>query len=89
MDDESEPGYVYLSSGQGIYIALRAKPDGSSWTDVFLELAEKSEPCLHSDEAIVNIVLEEVDSFFSGEGEAARVAEIIQSRVSMYLAEQS
>lgn len=88
MDDESELGYVYLSSGQGIYIALRAKPDGSSWTDVFLELAEKSEPCLHSDEAIVNIVLEEVDRFFSGEGDAARVAEIIQSRVSMYLAEQ-
>ncbi|MCM1118117.1 MAG: extracellular solute-binding protein [bacterium] len=85
----NSPGHQYLDRGQGIFSTLRLKPDGSSYVDDFLELAEKSGPLPQGDEMIGEIVMEEAESFFAGDKDAATVAGLIQSRVRLYLAENS
>ncbi|MCM1118963.1 MAG: ABC transporter substrate-binding protein [bacterium] len=89
IDDDYYPEYLSLSLGQGYYLALKQKPDGSSCVDDFLYLAENSVPRPHSDDSIAQIVMEEADSFFSGDKDAATVAGIIQNRIKLYLQENS
>lgn len=83
-----ETGEVMINQGGGYYIPVATKPDGTDWLEDYLELAERCEPRSRGMEAIVEIVLEEADSFFAGDKDAAAVAGIIQSRVQMYLAER-
>lgn len=89
VDSPHYPEYIYLSIGEGFYTALKQKPDGSSCMDDFLYLAENSVPRFHSDDSIAQIVMEEADSFFSGDKDAATVAGIIQNRIKLYLQENS
>ncbi|MCM1119409.1 MAG: ABC transporter substrate-binding protein [bacterium] len=88
-ESPNNPGYQALDTGQGKYHMLMLKPDGSSCVDDFLELAEKSGPLPQGDEMIGEIVMEEAESFFAGDKDAATVAGIIQSRIRLYLAEHS
>ena len=87
--DKEYPTYELLYRGHGEYSYLQMKPDGSSCISDFLELAEKSGPLPRSDDAIARIVMEEAESFFAGDKDAATVAGIIQNRVKLYLAEHS
>lgn len=40
-------------------------------------------------EELINIIIEEIDSYLGGARSAEETAEMLQSRVSLYLAEQS
>ena len=44
---------------------------------------------VHSDEALMNIIQSETKAFFAGQMDVEEVAKLIQSRVSLYLAEQN
>jgi len=52
------------------------------------DLVDKAELIVHEDKGIYNIIAEEYDSYSKGGKSAEEVAKIIQSRVSIYLAEQ-
>lgn len=80
-------GYVSLYRGDMSYRLLKAKPDGSSWLDEFIKLAEEARPCSKTTEKITKIIREEVEPFFEGQKDAASVARTIQSRVWIYLNE--
>ena len=70
-----------------VFRLLRAKPDGSSWLGEFLELADKAVPCSKTAEEITEIIREEAGAFFEGDKDATSVAQVIQSRVWIYLNE--
>ena len=54
----------------------------------FLDVLLGSEVFIYDDDTISEIVLEEASPYFMGEKSAASVAELINSRVGLYLAEQ-
>lgn len=54
----------------------------------FLDVLLGSEVFIYDDDTISEIVLEEASPYFMGEKSAASVAEVINSRVGLYLAEQ-
>ena len=54
----------------------------------FLDVLLGSEVFIYDDDTISEIVLEEASPYFMGEKSAASVAELIDSRVGLYLAEQ-
>ena len=87
--DPSHPDYTYIYGGQGRYMAMKAKADGSSQVGDFVALADRSVPYYHCYDTIVDIVKEEAESFFSGDKDPDAVSETIQSRVRLYLAEQN
>ena len=80
-------GYIGLHCGDMSFRSLRAKPDGSSWLGEFLELADNAVPCSKTAEEITEIIREEAAAFFEGDKDAASVAQVIQSRVWIYLNE--
>ena len=52
--------------------------------DAFLESLTQ---CYQYDEAMMKIILEEASAFFSGQKTAEEIANLIQSRVFIYVAE--
>ena len=52
--------------------------------DAFLESLTQ---CYQYDSAMMNIILEEASAYFSGQKSAEEIANLIQSRVSIYVAE--
>ena len=52
--------------------------------DAFLESLTQ---CYQYDEPMMKIILEEASAFFSGQKSAEEIANLIQSRVSIYVAE--
>lgn len=74
----------------GTYI-IPEKPDGppgSTWDREYLELLNSAVPYRNRASAVEDIVLEELDSYFSGDKDAETVAALIQNRVQLYLDEQ-
>ena len=63
---------------------LITEADAAKFLDVLLGL----EVFIYDDDTISEIVLEEASPYFMGEKSAASVAELINSRVGLYLAEQ-
>ena len=57
------------------------------FVDVFYDLIQRADGLRDYDTQIVTIIQEEADSFFSGQKSAAEAAEIIQSRVQLYVNE--
>ena len=53
------------------------------------DMLENSKPCSEHDEVLFDIVCEELDSFFNGEKDVDEVCDIIQSRVQLYVDENS
>lgn len=51
------------------------------------ELIDRADTISSYDEEIFNMVTEETDAFFKGEKSATEVAEVIQSRASVYVKE--
>ena len=52
------------------------------------ELIRSADRVMRVDYDLMNIVLEEADSFFASDKSAAEVAKIIQARVQIYVSEQ-
>ncbi|MCM1120713.1 MAG: hypothetical protein NC543_15275, partial [bacterium] len=69
-------------------IPLPTKPDGTTWDQEYIELLETAEPYRESTTAIKRIILEELNSYYSGDKDAETVAALIQNRVQLYLDEQ-
>ncbi len=81
-----EPVPVFFISESAV-IELDGKEDGSSYVKEYIELAESCIPQKDEYEQIDSIVIEEVQAFFYGQKTAKQVAEVIQSRVTIFLEE--
>ena len=81
-----EPVPVFFVS-ESVVLELDGKEDGSSYVKEYIELAEQCVPDKNEYEQINSIILEEVPAFFNGQKTAKQVAEIIQSRVTIFLEE--
>ncbi len=57
--------------------------------DTAWDLLTNANLMYYRDDTIPDIILEEADAFFAGDKTAEETASILQSRVSIYLAEQS
>ena len=77
---------VFFTSESAV-ISLEGKEDGSSYVKEYIELAESCIPPKDEYEQIDSIVIEEVQAFFNGQKSAKQVADIIQSRVTLFLEE--
>lgn len=75
--------------GNGVFVSIEMKPDGSSWEQEYLDLMNSCVPIPNNMEEILNIIREEVASFYAGDKDADTVAGIIQNRVRLYLDEQN
>lgn len=76
-----------LDSGYSYSPIRDLKPDGSTYQEEFMAFAESCGPVPYCPEAITEIVLEEIDAFFSGSRSAKDTAEIIHRRVQLYFDE--
>lgn len=89
-----ENGYPIPSGG----ISSMSFMDGWSYTyhvptqeevDKVLELMEVAKPVSYANEEIMNIINEEAAAYFSGQKSADEVAGIIQSRIQIFVSENS
>lgn len=74
--------------GNGEYYPVKVKPDGSFWDDEYLHLMNSCVQRSGNTEPIINILKEELDSYYFGNKDVATVVEIIQNKVQLYLDEQ-
>lgn len=56
--------------------------------DKFMDLINSASVIVNYDEALTEIILDEVEGFFDGQKSAEETANLIQSRVSLYVSEQ-
>lgn len=77
-----------VSANEDAFMELDAKPDGTSWLEDYLSFIETCEPEPGWRYTPVGVIIsEEVQPYFAGDKSANEVAEIIQSRVQLYLDE--
>lgn len=69
------------------YRYVNVKPDGTSYMPEYLALMDNCAAWPNGDNPIQDIIWEEAGAFFSGNKDARSVANIIQSRVQLYLDE--
>ncbi len=84
--DFPAPVPVFQMGAQSVAV-LKGKADGTSYLDEFLEMAGDSVPYRTELDIIRNIVQEETDACFAGDRNPKETAQIIQSRVQLYLDE--
>lgn len=77
---------VALAIPQG-FIEIEAKPDGSSYLPEYLAFMDSCRTSTGVTDPIMDIIREEAGAFFAGDKDAGTVADIIQSRVQLYLNE--
>ncbi len=82
-----EDGTAVFQIEPGDVMVLGAKADGSSFLTEYLELMDRTVPGGMED-AIVDIIFEETQAYFSGDKDAETVSDIIQRRVQLYLDER-
>ena len=87
MTSYGYPTPVPLFSQGSSVIILGGKPDGSSYLQEFLEMAESSHPDNSALNIIRNMILEETDTYFAGDKELDETVKLIQNRVQLYLDE--
>lgn len=80
---------VQFSMGEGTYLILDSKPDGTSYVEEYIEFMDSCVPFPVRDSNIASIVLEETPAYFSGDKDMDTVIDIIQRRVQLYLDENS
>ncbi len=80
-----EAGFVIFN---GARRPLACREDGSSYLDEYIELMESGVP-LSNEYDIQAIIREETAAYFEGSKTEQEVAEIIQSRVQIYLSERN
>lgn len=79
-----EPRFQFMKGG---IIPLTGRPDGSSFLPEYMEIMENGVMAPNASHQIRNIVSEEAAAYFAGDKSAMEAAEIIQSRVWLYLNE--
>lgn len=93
-DEENESGQVVAISSIGSISHM----DGWSYTfrdatqeevDIIMQLIETARPAYSSNDQILNIINEEAAAFYQGQKSVDEVANIIQSRISIYVNENS
>ena len=57
--------------------------------DTAVEFIEGVNHVAFDDVTVMNIIYEEAESYFQGQKDVGKVAEVIQNRVSLYLQEQA
>lgn len=77
---------VFLKTSQGA-MEIDGKPDGTSYLTEYLAFMDSCKARAGTIEPIRDIIAEETEAFFSGDKDAQTVADIIQSRVQLYLEE--
>ncbi len=77
---------VFLRTPQGA-MEIDAKPDGTSYLPEYLAFMDGCGISTGVTEPIKDIIWEEAEAFFGGDKDARTVANIIQSRVQLYLDE--
>lgn len=77
-------GPVYIA-GDGSYVPLAGKTDGSSYLPEYLEVLEKGAPDPTWLEGMGMIVAEESLAYFNGDKTAEEAAKVIQNRVQLFL----
>ena len=82
--DENEFSSVIMSDGGFMYEVKEATQEQ---IDALRRLLEAAKPWKNSDSAILSIVTEEAASYFAGQKTAQEAADIIQSRVQIYISE--
>ena len=89
-----EKGFNYLTEkapgfdlGDGSYLSLEAKEDGSSFLEEYVSALKGLEGQDSRAEAVIDIVENEVGAYFAGDRPAKEIAKIIQNRVQLYLDE--
>ena len=84
--DGNGPDYCY-DLGDGSYMALEVKEDGSSFMEEYVTALKGLEGQDSRAEAVVDIVKSEAEAYFAGDRPAEEIARIIQNRVQLYLDE--
>ena len=79
--------FGYYAYGPGAR-ELEVKENGETYLEDYLLFLDRCAPLPRSYKAVENIVLDEVDLFFSGSYTAEQAAERIDNRVQLYLDEQ-
>lgn len=77
---------IFLKTSQG-YMEVDGKPDGTSYLPEYLAYMDSCVALTDRTDPIIEIIVEEAEAFFNGDKDAAAVADIIQSRVQLYLNE--
>lgn len=86
MDDDGQ--YYFNQSGSRVYVPLATKENGETYLEEYIAFCDKCRYRTKEWEKVEEIIDEEVDAYFYGDKSAEAVAAIIQSRVTLYLAEQ-
>ncbi len=81
--ETEEKTWTYWIANQQINIGMMTE-EAADRMDAFLESLTQ---CYQYDEPMMKIILEEASAFFSGQKSAEEIANLIQSRVSIYVAE--
>lgn len=81
--ENGEKTWTYWIAGQQINIGMMTE-EAADRMDAFLESLTQ---CYQYDEAMMKIILEEASAYFSGQKTAEEIANLIQSRVFIYVAE--
>ena len=76
-----------FSQGQGVYVLLECKPDGSSYVEEYIDFMDKGILWPVRDEEIRSIILEEAEAYFVGDKDLDTTVNIIQSRAQLFLNE--
>ena len=66
---------------------IEAEPLTQEDIDNYMNVLKSADKLVNYNESISNIIVEEAQSYFSGQKDAASVAKIIQSRVQIYVNE--
>lgn len=80
---------VASSDGSGEYEEVEIYELSQEDADVILNLINSTNTVYGYDQDIMNIITDETAAFFAGEKSAAETAAMVQSRVNLYVAEQS
>ncbi|MBQ7926753.1 MAG: extracellular solute-binding protein [Lachnospiraceae bacterium] len=70
-----------------VYTYIPTKKDGSSYIEEFMDFAKSCEPLPYCPEDIKQIVYEEASTYFAGLRSSREAADMIHSRVQLYLDE--
>lgn len=76
-----------FSLGDGAYIILEYKQDGTSYLEDYFEYIDSCVPAPFGTQEIKDIISEETEAYFAGEKDLDRTVDVIQKRVQLYLNE--
>ncbi len=82
--DENSMGAVMISGGDFTY---EVKAATQEQIDALRRLVDTARPGKNTDTEILNIIIEEAGPYFAGQKTAQEAADIIQSRVQIYISE--